>query len=155
MNGLQLNGHDSQPELVRAGSAGRHDRLGTRPGPFLPRSAPSSMQQRKTPSPPLKNKTLSPTFDVQRHADNSPLLNGHISPSSPASKGPTYFYPPHTSPKHHHHQELVLAGTPAFVNPDVSHIPPMETRGKHACPRCGRRFIKKLDVEDHKTRCMN
>ncbi len=34
-------------------------------------------------------------------------------------------------------------------------IPPMQTKGRHKCPRCARRFQSNGECEDHKARCIS
>ena len=38
---------------------------------------------------------------------------------------------------------------------EVHKIPPMQTKGRHKCPRCARRFQHSSDCEDHKARCIS
>ena len=33
-------------------------------------------------------------------------------------------------------------------------IPPMESKGRHRCPRCARKFKSRADCDEHKTRCL-
>ena len=42
----------------------------------------------------------------------------------------------------------------SYGNPNVSHIPPLQTRGKHVCPRCARRFTDRTECTEHKLRCL-
>ena len=41
-----------------------------------------------------------------------------------------------------------------YPAPPTSAIPPMETKGRYSCPRCGRKFKVKADCTDHKERCL-
>ncbi len=162
-------------------------------------SAPSSIQHRASPSPPLPRNgspmnylqggVVARSVSPSRIEDDSGVLlaNGHVVDSatpqvlqrptivtngyvdpSPLLPSRRVQYPPSVPRSQHYsqhvthrNQELVVSQfsrlntpDPTSANPDVSHIPPLESKGKHSCPRCGRRFSKKSDCEDHKVRCL-
>ena len=101
----------------------------------------------------------------------SDLSNGHIDP--PPLPGPTQTiqYPPSISlsvcnpPLHCYSQHLTSnnqdlkdrfnTSDPTSANPDVSHIPPMESKGEYSCPCCAHSFSKKTECEDHKIQCLS
>ena len=41
------------------------------------------------------------------------------------------------------------------VNGTVQKLPPMQTKGRHKCPRCARRFGDSSECADHKARCIS
>lgn len=41
------------------------------------------------------------------------------------------------------------------VNRTVQKLPPMQTKGRHKCPRCARRFVDSAECSDHKARCIS
>ena len=146
------------------------------------RSAPStvSVERTKPPSPslltqhrssaastaytstevPRYNGRLSPTPVitpplVSNGIDNPPVVNG-IS-HTPFANGIDHL--PQLSRNHVNHSEVSahkLAGTAPhmYANPDVSKIPPLQTKGKYSCPRCARRFGARTDCDDHILRCL-
>ena len=109
---------------------------------------------------PRYNGRLSPTPVITPHPvvngiDNPPVANGFD--PTPIANGIDHH--PHLSRNHLNHSELAahkLAGSAPqmYANPDVSQIPPLETKGKYSCPRCARRFGDRTDCDDHKTRCL-
>ncbi len=38
---------------------------------------------------------------------------------------------------------------------DVMKVPPLQTKGRHKCPRCARKFQTSAECNDHKTRCIS
>ena len=86
--------------------------------------------------------------DRGRRIANGPQF---VTPDAPRID-PYFGYPPNF-------QQLVVGGSGGGVrshqNSQVAAIPRVESKGKHACPRCARRFNSKIECNDHKARCMS
>ena len=132
------------------------------PPPIQHRTSATSTSDTATEIP-RHNGRLSPTPiitppPVSNGISHSPVANG--TNHTPIANGIDHL--PQLSRNHVNYSEVTaprahkLAGTAPqmYANPDVSQIPPLQTKGKYSCPRCARRFTARTDCEDHKVRCL-
>ena len=139
--------------------------------PLLRNVSPTAINESRPVATTGQDKEVSGVLLLNGHIVNPPVAqratsipSGHIDPPVPVR---TVHYPPSANYSNIQHsrqynQEHAIVSKfsklntadPTSANPDVSHIPPMESKGRFSCPRCGRRFSKKNECDDHKIRCL-
>lgn len=102
-------------------------------GHIAPTNQGNNYSRRRPPSPPQAM-----VNGYSTNGSGAQLVNGDGLIRNSGYRYPSNF------------QQLVVGGSQP-----VQVIPKVESKGKHACPRCARKFANKADCNDHKARCMS